>query len=142
MKRVKLAILGSLIALAACSAGCSKISNGGPMPWNILRTIASAQELYKSRNGHYGDYFDLCNSNYIKPSLARNDPDHPRHSDRQGYYYDISVNEDNSDWCCIAAPAEWREGFARNWKINREGVICYNETEGDLTNFTKVFKGE
>jgi len=135
MKRVNLAIPALLLALAACS---SKIGNGGPMPWNILRTIAAAQELYKSRNGHYGDYFDLRNSNYIKPSLARNDPDHPEHQDRQGYYYDIWVDGNNSDWCCVAAPAQWREGVTRNWKIDSEGVIRYNRTKGDTTSFPYV----
>jgi hypothetical protein len=97
---VLIAVAVSLVALTAyVLSGRSKIANGGPMPWNLLRTISSAQELYKTRNGCYGDYFDLCNSRnkYIRPFLARNDPDHPEHEDRQGYDYDISVNADNSD---------------------------------------------
>ena len=48
---------------------------------SALRTISSAQELYKTMTSPgYGDYFELNNgkgSRYIKPELAAADPDHP-----------------------------------------------------------------
>ena len=54
---------------------------------------------------------------------------------RTGKYGDISVNADNSDWCAIAYPGTWDKDGVRNLIITSDGVIRYNETEGDTTNF-------
>ena len=142
MKRVKLAILALLITLAACSER-EEIGfiPGEASPISALRTLSSAQELYKTRTGKYGDYFNLNNGHvggynkYIDPALAKADPDHPQHQDKSGYNHDISVNADNSDWCAIAYPGTWDKDGVRNLIITSDGVIRYNETEGDTTNF-------
>ena len=108
---------------------------------SALRTLSSAQELYKTRFGCYGDYFNLYGEKkprFIDPTLAKADPDHPEHTDRQGCDIDISVNADNTDWCAFCIPAKWGEDEYRNLKIGSDGVIRYNQTEGDTTNFPYI----
>jgi len=113
-------------------------------PIGRLRTLTSAQELYKSRTGKYGDYFNLNNGHvggsnkYIDPALAKADPDHPEHVEICKYNFNISVNADNSDWCCIAYPDTWDRDGERNLKVGSDGIIRYNETEGNTTNFPYV----
>jgi hypothetical protein len=140
MKRVKLAILALLPALAACSGREPPIRfSNEASAISALRSLWSAQEIYKDRSGTYGDYFNLCGrKKYIDPVLAKADPDHPEHEDKSGYNVDISVNADNTDWCAIAYPARWFMDGSRNFKITSDGVIRYNETEGDTTNFPRV----
>jgi hypothetical protein len=106
-----------------------------------LRTIMSAQELYKTRTGFYGDYGNLNDGKirrYIDPVLTRADPDHPEHLPKAGYVLDINVNAENSDWWAVATPARWGVDGNRNFKIDSSGVIYYNKTEGDTTNFGTV----
>ncbi len=143
MKQMIPAILASLLALAACAPP----GNRDIVPFNeasaiaALRTVESAQELYKNRCGKYGDFYNLNNgmeNEYIDPVLARADPDHPRHRDRIGYNIDISVNSDNSGWRAFAYPGTWGTDGERNFKMTSDGVIYYNDTKGDTTNFTKV----
>ena len=112
-----------------------------------MRTLSSAQELYKTRTGSYGDYFNLNDgkgNKYIDPALAKADPDHPNRQPKSGYWIDISVNADNSDWCVIARPVvwgpedtDWDEPVTRNFFINSDGVIYYN-TEKNSNKFTTV----
>ena len=132
-------ILGGIVVviLGMCLLGGSKIANGFS-PIHLLRTISSAQELYRSRNDCYGDYFDLLNIKYIDLRLARTDPDHPEHQEIHGYNFDIQLNKDKSDWCCIATPERWSEDGSRNWKIDSKGIIWINNTKGDTTNFPKA----
>jgi hypothetical protein len=99
---------------------------------SALRTISSAQELYKTRTGTYGDYFDLNNGRdkkYTDPALAKADPDHPHHQDKSGYNVDICVSPDRSDWYAIAMPGNWGRDGERNFKITSDGIIYWNETE-------------
>jgi hypothetical protein len=109
---------------------------------SCLRTLSSAQDHYKTRTGKYGDYLNLWdarnNHKYIDPALSKADPDHPQHFDKAGYNIDISVNADNTDWCCIATPGTWGVDGERNFKVTSDGTIYYNATDGDTTNFTKV----
>jgi hypothetical protein len=113
--------------------------------------MASAQELYKSRYGCYGDIFDLNNwkdRKYISPWVAMADPDHPQHDEYYSFTVNLSVNADNSDWFCIATPGKLREKtfsglkdwFTKNYRIGKDGILRYNETEGDLTNFPKILR--
>ncbi len=115
--------------------------NGAVSAISALRTISSVQELYKTRHGCYGDYFNLQGVKYIDPALAGADPDHPLHRDKSGYNIDISVSAGNTDWCAFAYPGIWGKGRERNFKITGDGVIYYNDTKGDTTNFTKVLGG-
>ncbi len=101
---------------------------------SALRTISSAQELYKTRNGTYGDYCDLNDggsNKYIDPALAKADPDHPDHMEKSGYVVDICVNADRSDWFAFAYPAAntWGRNGERNFKITSDGIIYWNDTE-------------
>ena len=105
------------------------------------KNISSLQELYFTRTGRYGDYFNLYDGKmnvYIERGLTKSDPDHPNPVCFDDHYFDISVNADGTDWCAIAIPAEWGRGGIFNIKIDREGIIRYNDVEGDLTNFPKV----
>ena len=99
---------------------------------SALRTLSSAQELYKTRNGTYGDYFNLNDgegNKYIDPALAKADPDHPMHQDKSGYNVDICLSPDGSDWCAIATPGNWDLDGCRNFKIDSEGIIFMNDVE-------------
>jgi hypothetical protein len=114
---------------------------------SALRTIWSAEELYKDRTGKYGNCLDLNDgkkTKFIDIALTKADPDHPEHTDKAGYNIDISVSADNTDWCAIAYPARW--GFhgdgQRNFKITSDGTLYYNTTKSDLTNFTEVLGGD
>ena len=135
-----LTTISFLIPRMCCAGRASAIS--------ALRTLSSAQELYKTRTGCYGESFDLNDGKdkkYIDPALARSDPDHPNPMPKSGYWIDISVNADNSDWCAIARPEVWEKGVEqvgdywgrRNYIIKSDGVIYYN-TEKDSSKLTHV----
>jgi hypothetical protein len=102
---------------------------------SALRTLSSAQELYKTRNGVYGDCDNLndgASNKYIDEALRRADPDTSHaegHIDKAGYSIDISVSADNSDWCAIAMPGNWGRDGERNFMITSKGIIYYNSTE-------------
>ena len=103
-----------------------------------------------TRNGCYGESFNLNDdegNKYIDPALARADPDHPDPQPKGGYWIDIHVNADNTDWCAIARPAVWGvdypgiyrddDTFQRNFIIGSDGVIYWN-AEKNSTEFTRV----
>ena len=144
MKHVKLAILASLLSLAASIGGCRGREHEGAnesCAISALRCVSSAQEKYKADTGKFGDYFNLYDgkqNDYLFELVAKADPDHPRHHTKSGYIIDISVNADNSDWWAIATPGTWWTDGERNFKIDSNGVIYWNDTEGDTTNFPKV----
>jgi hypothetical protein len=48
------------------------------------------------------------------------------------------VKDNGYDWQAVAAPVRWGVDGGRNFKIGSDGVIYYNTTEGDTTNFTDV----
>ena len=135
-----------LVTIAAC-AGCRGRENEGAnesCAISMLRCVSLAQEKYKADSGKYGDYFNLYDgkqSKYLFEHIAQADPNHPRHQDRIGYNIDISVNADNTDWWAIATPGTWWTDGERNFKLTSDGVIRYNATEGDVTNFPKVLGG-
>jgi hypothetical protein len=116
---------------------------------SALRTLSSAQELYKTRTGCYGDYSNLNDgkgNKYIDVALARADPDHPKALPKAGCWVDISVNADKTDWCAIARPAVWGDANvvwegeywgSRNYLVTSDGVIYWN-MEKDGTEFTDV----
>ena len=148
-KKGKKAIIIIAVAVALAIAAVVVIAYpkeppGGwytPHAFCQLRTISSLQELYFTRTGRYGDYFNLYDGKmnvYIERGLTKSDPDHPNPVCFDDHYFDISVNADGTDWCAIAIPAEWGRGGIFNIKIDREGIIRYNDVEGDLTNFPKV----
>jgi len=115
---------------------------------NALRTLSSAQELYKYRNGYFGDYFNLndgAHNKYIDMALAKADPDHPQAEPTDGYWVDISVNAKKTDWCAIARPAVWGARVTwwdsdmdtmRNFLITSDGGFYWN-AEKDSTKFTR-----
>lgn len=132
-----------MAALCACP-GCwfwERPHRGGESSAiSSLRTLSSAQELYKTRTGTYGDCRDLNNgmgNRYIDEALAKADPDHPDHQDKSGYNVDVCVNADRTDWCAIATPGNWARDGERNFKITSEGIIYFNDTEGS-TIFEKM----
>ena len=130
------AMTGIIAAIAIPNLIESKMAANEASAISALRTISSAQELYKTRYGKYGDCEDLNDGirvKYIDELLARADPDHPRHMDKNDYNVDISVNWDNTDWCAIATPGDWGKDGERNFKISSDGIIYYNVTENDKT---------
>jgi hypothetical protein len=107
---------------------------------SALRTLSSAQELYKTVIAKYADYYQLydgMHQKYIDASLAAADPDHPDHQPLNGYIIDISLHPDGWDWCAFATPVRWGIDGTRNFRITSDGVIRYNETENS-SEFTEV----
>lgn len=103
-----------------------------------LKTLCAAQELHRARHGQYGDCTDLNdgkNKQYVDLVLVKADPDHPEHTPKSGYRIDISVNEDGTEWWAIATPVKWGVDGSRNFKVEMDGVIYQNTTEGDTTKF-------
>jgi hypothetical protein len=142
-----IAVAVALAAVAVVVIAYPKEPPGGwytPNAVSALRKISVLQELYRTRTGRYGDYFKLYDGKiyvYIERGLIKSDPDHPEHVCFVDHYFDISVNADGTDWCAIAIPAEWGRGGIYNIKIDREGILRYNDVEDDLTNFPKVLGG-
>ena len=111
-----------------------------------LRILSSAEELYRTHTGPYGDYYQLYHwryGKYIPAELAAADPDHPQHRPLDGYTIDISLHPQGYDWCATARPVKWGITGARNFKIQSDGVIRYNGTENG-TEFTEpaLWKGK
>ena len=134
-------VVGIMVAIAIPNLMDSGILPSEAANISGLRTISSAQELYHQRTGKFGNYFDLNDGKekkYIDEVLAKADPDHLEHEDKSGHNFDISVNADNSDWWAMAYPGTWAMDGDRNFIIRSDGVIRYNKTEGDLTNFPYV----
>ena len=142
---IVIAVLSILAAFAIPSLLSSKMTANEANVVGSMRSLMNAQELYKTRTGYYGDCVDLNDSHlgglniYIDSALAKADPDHPNHVNKAGYDIDISLGA--GDWCCIATPANWQKDGARNFKLTSNGVIYYNTTENDKTNFTSVVGG-
>ena len=138
---IVVAIIAIIAAIAIPSLLQSKMAANEASAISSLRTYSSAQELYKTRTGDYGDYDDLNDGaakKYIDPALAKADPNHASHQDKSGYNVDCSVNGTNTDWCVIATPGVWAKDGERNFKISSDGVIYYNPTSGDVTTWTTV----
>lgn len=90
-----------------------------------LRTIASAQELYKIRHGVYGTIQQLGEANMLDNVLAAaTTPENPK----SGYWFTLTV-ESTSYWYCIARPVEWGVTGERNGFISVDGEVYVNHTE-------------
>ena len=139
---IVVAIIAIIAAIAIPSLLQSKMAANEASAISALRTLSSAQELYKTRTGYYGDYNNLndgANNKYIDPALAKADPDAgANHQDKSGYNIDVSVDGSNTDWCAIATPGIWAKDGERNFKISSDGVIYYNATPADVTTWNTV----
>jgi prepilin-type N-terminal cleavage/methylation domain-containing protein len=138
---IVVAVISILAAMAVPHLLESKMVANETTIAACLRTLHNAEELYSTRYGKYGDYFNLQDGayhRYIDSALAKADPHHPQKCTKNGYWIDISVNGNNSDWCVIAYPATWGKTGERNFMIGRDGVIHYNLAENDHTNWTQV----
>ena len=89
-----------------------------------LRTIKSAEELYKSQYERFGSLQELANAEMITQFEVRRDWS----SSKYGYYYILNISE--SDWSCIALPSEWGSTGTRNFVIRSDGCIIYNRIQG------------
>jgi prepilin-type N-terminal cleavage/methylation domain-containing protein len=138
---IVVAVISILAAMAVPHLIESKMTANESSIAGCLRTLHNAEELYSTRHGRYGDYFNLhdgVNNKFIDGALAKSDPDHPNKWTKNGYWIDISVNGNNSDWCAIAYPSNWGKTGQRNFKIERDGVIRYNATQNDLSDWSRV----
>ena len=90
-----------------------------------LRTIASAQELYRRRYEVYGTLQQLGEANMLDNVLAAaTTPENPK----SGYWFTLTVESDKH-WYCVARPSEWGVTGERNGFISTEGEIYWNCTE-------------
>lgn len=116
-----------VVAIPSCERG-GKIAACESGPIANLRTISTAQELYKNRNGAYTSLAGLNTSDqYIDYSLASAiDPENTK----AGYYFILNLAKDGQSWCCIARPAEWVKDGIRNFFIDQTGEIRFSKTKG------------
>ncbi len=138
---IVIAVISILAAMAVPHLLESKMAANETTIAACLRTLHNAEELYSIKYGKYGDYNNLndgANKKLIDDALARADPQHPQKCTKNGYWINISVNANNSDWCAIAYPATWAKTGERNLMIGRDGVIYYNLTQNDHTNWTQI----
>lgn len=92
-----------------------------------LRTISSAEELYKTRNGRYCSLADLYTLGvYIDESLSQ--ATCPRQA-KAGYYFTLTVG--NGKWSCTAIPTRPGKTATRSFYIDQTGAIYWAVCESE-----------
>ena len=90
----------------------------------VLRTIKSAENLYKSKYGRFGNLEELANASMITQYEVRRDWS----ASKYGYYFTLNISE--SDCSCIAMPSEWGSTGSKNFIIRNDDCIIYNMIKG------------
>jgi hypothetical protein len=138
---------GLLIALLlAFAAGCLDPYASYRPPCvaasvSTVRTISSAQDLYRRRYGTYGTLAQLGEAGMIDPVLAS--------GTRREYRFTIE-NVTDSSYCCYATPVIWGEEVIkhkhwvervvtkRNFMMCQDGVIKWNDMQGNTTDWRSL----
>jgi prepilin-type N-terminal cleavage/methylation domain-containing protein len=122
---IVVAIIAIIAAIAIPSLLQSKMAANEASAISALRTLSSAQELYRTRLNTYGDLATLGTRGYIDAALADADTDA-----KSGYLIDIQLEAVSKlDWCAVAVPATTRDG-ERYFCIDTSGVIYWKDCAG------------
>jgi hypothetical protein len=124
-----------IIVLALAALVLVFIPRMGPPPrWHTsealaistLRTISSAQELYKTRFERYASLSELGKAKMIDRVLVEAaSPEHPK----TGYYF--ILKHGGSNWSCIALPVRPGDSGNRSFHIDETGRIRFEKCESE-----------
>lgn len=89
-----------------------------------LRTISSAEELYRFTHDRYGTFKELLGEEMLDEKLA--EATSPRQA-KAGYYYRLTLTKDG--WYCVASPARPGKTGTRSFWINQTGEERWSKCE-------------
>ncbi len=122
---IVVAIIAIIAAIAIPSLLQSKMAANEASAISGLRTLSSAQELYRTRLNTYADLANLGTRGYIDAALADADT-----NAKSGYKTDIALEAVSKlDWCAVSVPATTRDG-ERYFMIATDGVIKWKDCTG------------
>lgn len=116
---------GLFMLVSGCGRRGHRVSYNETTACANLRTICTAQELYRSKHNTYTTLTELEAKELIKKELAQATV--PERA-KMGYYFTLTVDKER--WCCIARPQAWGGTGTRNFRISLDGTLYHNHTEG------------
>lgn len=127
---IEMLVITFFIIMVVLPSLLSSKKTGGFSVISVLRTMTSAQEMYRAKWGVYGTAAQLGPDGQRLVDDMMAGMTHDTSVEKAGFFFRMELAEDGSPWCAIAWPTKWGYTGEKAFHISADGTIKYKSIEG------------